>query len=357
MVPAALWLAGCHSPPAERVLRRYEFGEAHMGTWWQITLYAADGLTATNAARAAFARVAALDRMMTDYDPESELMRLCRGPTGVPIRVSPDLMRVLARSEELHRQTQGAFDITAGPVVQLWRRARRQRALPDEGRLAEAMTRVGMGHLRINAKAGTVTLLREGLRLDLGGIAKGYGADEALRVMRQQGIRRALVAASGDLALGDPPPGKAGWRVGIGAPESARTNLVRVLLLSNCGVSTSGDTEQFVELGGVRYGHIVDPRTGRALTNRLQATLIAPNATTSDVMATAVCVLGLEEGLNLIERHKELAACVITRDGSVARGSAPASKSGQLLLQSPTGGEPGTASFWLFESRRFPRSR
>jgi FAD:protein FMN transferase len=354
----ALVLVGCRTAPPAAELKRFEFAQPHMGTLWQITLYAADSVSASNAVQAAFARVAALDRMMTDYDPESELMRLSKTPPGVPFPLSADLLAILLRSRQLYAQSRGAFDITVGPSVQLWRRARRQRALPGEENLAKAKACVGFGNLRIDAGRRTATLLREGMRLDLGGIAKGYGADAALRVLRERGIRRALVAASGDLALGDPPPGKSGWRVGIGTPEAARTNLARLLLLRNCGVSTSGDTEQFVELGGVRYGHIVDPRTGRALTNRIQATVIAPNTTTSDVLATSVCVLGVREGLRLIDEHAGLSACIITRDSVAAGGAARKTRRPEDLLPlvRELGAIPGTTNLWLIESRRFPSS-
>ena len=304
-------LVGCHTAPKPSALSRYEFAEPHMGSLWRISLYAPDPIAASNAVRAAFARVAALDRMMTDYDPESELMRLSKSPRGVPVEVSGDLFRILRQSQEISRISSGAFDVTVGPVVQLWRRARRQRELPAEERLEKARLAVGYGKLALNPRRKTVTLLADNLRLDLGGIAKGYGADEALLVLRRMGLGRALVAASGDLAIGDALPGKPGWRVGIGALDRSETNLAAMLLLNNAGVSTSGDLEQSVVLGGVRYSHIVDPRTGCALTNRLQATIIADCATRSDALATTVCVLGAEHGLRLVDSDRKLAACLI----------------------------------------------
>jgi FAD:protein FMN transferase len=308
---AAGLLTGCQTAPKSGSLARYEFTEPHMGTLWRITVYAPDPLTASNAVSAAFSRVTALDQCMTDYEPESELMRLSKSPPGVPVPVSEDLFRILHKSQELALASGGAFDITAGPVVQLWRRARRQRELPNPDRLAAARQAVGFAKLRLDTRHRTVTLLAGQMRLDLGGIAKGYGADEALRVLRGKGLSQALVAASGDLAIGDPPPGKVGWRIGIGPPRIGSTNLAQALLLRNVGVSTSGDTEQFVELAGRRYSHIIDPRAGQALTNRLQATVIADCATRSDALATTVCVLGLEAGLRLVEATSRTAALVI----------------------------------------------
>lgn len=282
-----------------------------MGTLWHITLYAPDIVTASNVFRAAFARVTALDRIMTDYDPESELELLRKNPPGVPVKVSDDLFDVFHRAQAIARQSDGAFDITVGPVVQLWRRARRQRALPAEDRLAAARQCVGWEKLRLDPRNKTVTLLADNMRLDVGGIAKGYGADAALSVLRKMGLPRALVAASGDLAIGDPPPGRKGWRVGIGAATSATNELGEQMTLQNAGVSTSGDIEQSVELNGVTYSHIVDPRTGVGLTNRLQATIIADCATRSDALATTVCVLGVEQGLKLIEGDPKTAALIL----------------------------------------------
>jgi FAD:protein FMN transferase len=308
---AAGLLVGCRTAPEGGALSRYEFAEPHMGTLWRITLYAPDQLAASNAVRSAFARVAALDQCMTDYEAESELMRLSKAPPGVPVPVSDGLFRVLQKSQELAGASGGAFDVTVGPVVQLWRRARRQRELPDPGRLAAARHAVGFTNLRLDPRHRTATLLAGSMRLDLGGIAKGYGADEALRVLRGMGLSRALVAASGDLAIGDPPPGQAGWRVGIGVPRLGTTNLADALVLRRVGVSTSGDVEQFVELAGKHYSHIVDPRTGQALTNRIQATIIANCTTRSDALATTVCVLGVKKGLELIEATSRAAALVI----------------------------------------------
>jgi thiamine biosynthesis lipoprotein len=153
------------------------------------------------------------------------------------------------------------------------------------------------------------------MQLDLGGIAKGYAADKALEVLRSHGLPRALVAASGDIAIGDPPPGKRAWRVGVGAFGTNRTQLASNLLLHRAAVSTSGDTEQFVEINGRRYSHIVDPRTGIGLTERLQVTIIAKNATDTDSFATAVSILGAESGLALVESQPGMAALILRKEG------------------------------------------
>lgn len=300
---AACWLmaaATCVSA-REPALTRFEFSQVHMGTLFRIVLYAPDAATAGRASSAAFERIGRLDDIMTDYRPSSELRTLCRQAGGPPVRVSNDLFRVLAAAQELARRTDGAFDVTVGPVVRLWRRARRQHELPDPERLARARDLVGYDKLRVDPEARTAQLMKKGMLLDLGGIAKGYAADEALGALRRHGIRSALVAAGGDIAVSGPPPGKQGWRIGIAPLESPSKRPKRYLVLHAAAVSTSGDVEQHIETGGKRYSHIVDPKTGLGLLGRRSVTVMAPNATTSDSLATAVSVLGPERGLELIK--------------------------------------------------------
>ncbi len=264
---------------------RWEWAEPAMGTVARITAYAPDAAPV----RAAFARIHALDAALSDYKPESELMRLCRRGRAGPVAVSDDLFRVLALSQEIAGASDGAFDVTLGPVVRLWRQARAEKRLPTPEELARA--RAAAGHRNLVVRSGAVELLAEGMSLDLGGIAKGFAASEALAAMRALGVRRAMVAIGGDLALGDPPPGADGWRIAVRG---------EVLTLRNVCISTSGDAEQFVEIGGVRYSHIVDPRTGVGLRNQREVTVMAPSGAIADGLATAVSVLGVERGRTLL---------------------------------------------------------
>ena len=300
---------------AEPPLTRFEFSQPHMGTRFRIVLYAPDAALAARASDEAFERIARLDNTMTDYQSGSELMSLCRKAGGPPVAVSDDLFRVLEESQRLAARTRGAFDITAGPVIRLWRRARRRRELPDKQELAAARRLVGYKLLRLDAKARTAQLLKPGMMLDLGGIAKGYAADAALKVLARHGIDRALVAAGGDIALGAAPPGEPGWRIGIAPLGSPDTPPSRFLLLHDVGVSTSGDAEQHTEIGGVRYYHIVDPRSGHALVGRSSVTVVAPSATSSDGLATALTVLSPKRGLALARSTPNTAALIVRATG------------------------------------------
>ena len=309
-----LLFGGCQSPTTKPVAQRFEFQQPHMGTLFTITLYATNEVSAQAAADAAFVKVAALNQTMTDYDPESELMRLCRQPVGQPVPVNAELFEILAESRRVAELSEGAFDPTIGPVVRLWRRARRTETLPSPEQLAHAQESVGWRKLSLDVQNRTVTLLATNMQLDLGGIAKGYAADAALKVLREQGIRSALVAASGDIAAGDAPPGQSGWHVSIGTPFQ-REGKERTLTLRNAAVSTSGDSEQFVVIEGKHYSHIVDPRTGMGLTNRCQVSIIAPHATQTDALATTVSILGAEQGVALI-KSEPCTSAIIYRETS-----------------------------------------
>jgi FAD:protein FMN transferase len=288
------------SAQAEK-LTRFEFIEPHMGTRFQITLYAPDEAVAKKAAQAAFARIASLDASMSDYRPASELMRLCGKAGGDPVVVSEDLFYVLQKADEVSRLSDGAFDVTVGPVVGLWRLARRTQRLPDAESLQKALGLVGYKNVKLDAKTRSVQLLKMKMRLDLGGIAKGYAGDEAQKVLKMHGITRALVAAGGDITVSDPPPGKEGWTIAIYPIDPADTKPAPQLLLRNAAVSTSGDLQQFVEIDGKRYSHIVDPRTGLGLVGRMSATVVAPTGIQADSLTKVLAILGPDRGTKILE--------------------------------------------------------
>ena len=290
-----------------------------MGTLITITLYAPDLSAAKAGAEAAFRRIDVLEDIMSDYQADSELMRLCDQPCGKPVPVSADLFDVLQRAQKVSKVSGGAFDVTVGPYVRLWRFARKHKVLPTPAEIATARAAVGWQKLRLDARARTVTLLVPNMRLDLGSIGKGCAADAALRVLTERGIDRALVAASGDIAVGNPPPGKRGWRIGIAVFGVTTNPPACTLLLRNAGISTSGDTEQFIEINGVHYSHIVNPVTGLGLTNRIQATIIGPDATTTDSLDTTVSLLGVKRGLALINSSPRLAALIVTKEDGQTR--------------------------------------
>ncbi|MBS1823984.1 MAG: FAD:protein FMN transferase [Acidobacteria bacterium] len=274
-------------------LRRFEAVEQHMGTLVSMRVYAANSVLAQRALEKAFTRVRDLDNLLSDYKPDSEVSRLAAGKAAP---ASADLLAVLRLAGEVWKETEGAFDVSIGAVTHLWRASRAAGRLPDDEELRAALGRSGYQHVRVNAGKRTVLLGKDGMKLDLGGIAKGYAADAALDVLRASGVRRALVAVSGDLAIGDPPPGREGWQVEIAGG--------RVLELKNCGVSTSGDEEQHWEIGGKRYSHIVDARTGKPLEASREVTVVTERSAISDALATAICVTGITYESAFTRRHR-----------------------------------------------------
>ena len=296
---------------AEPVQKRHEFKQIEMAIPIQIILYDSDNATAAKAADAAFSRFHQLNAVFSDYDPQSELRQLCdTSSKGNPVRVSDDLWRVLARSVEVAERSGGAFDISVSPVIHLWRSARQTKELPSSESIQKALARVGYQAIRLDPEKHTVELLKPNMRLDVGGIAKGYAVDAAMAEIRKYGITSMLIDAGGNLGLGDPPPGKPGWRIGI-APPDRKSPPRQYLQLSRVALSTSGDFWQYTVIGGKRYSHLIDPHTGIALTDHSSVTVIGSNGLSTDGLSAAVAILGPEKGLELIESTPGAAAFII----------------------------------------------
>jgi len=309
-----------------------------MGVAWTITLHAPTEEAGREALLAAFAEVARIEGILSDYDPASELSRLsAAAPTDEPVPVGPDLWRVLEHAVAFRDASAGAFDPTVGPLTVLWRQTRRSGRLPRPDRLAAARAAVGPQALELVAAARAVRLPRPGTRLDLGGIGMGYAADRVLDLLHGRGIDAALVDASGDVAASGPPPGAAGWRVAVrGLPGDGTP--AETLLLANAAVTTSGDAFQAVEIDGCRYSHIVDPRTGLGVAGPAAVTVIAPDCTTADALATAASVLGPDAGATLIGRFPGSAARFVAVADGRAVVSTTATWPAQFAAQ---GGRPG----------------
>ena len=316
---AILLLAGSLVPaaPGEVEPKRFEYQQILMGVPVKVLVYAADESLANAAVHAAFDRIRQLNLIFSDYDDDSEISRLCRtsGP-GRPIHVSAELAFVLADALQLAHRSEGAFDVTVGPYVNLWRFARSQRKLPDPARLAKARLAVGYPKMLLDPEHHTVKLLAPNMRLDLGGIAKGYAVAQALLTLRRCGIANALISGGGDMAVSGPPPGKAGWRIQLPPLDASNAPPARYVLLSNAGISTSGDLFQRLEINGRRYSHIIDPRTGMALTDHSLVTVIAPDDFTADGLTKVMSVLPPREARKFIAQAPEAAVRIVRQPGA-----------------------------------------
>ncbi|MEX0647536.1 MAG: FAD:protein FMN transferase [Balneolaceae bacterium] len=295
-------------PETDQDPERYLFEHPQMGTLFKIIMYAHDEETAVAASDSAFQRIDALNNMLSDYVEDSELNQLpVRSGDGTFVRVSDELYHVIHKAQSVSQQTDGAFDITIGPFVELWRAMNRQDIprLPDQSALDQAGQAVGYRHIKLDTLEQKAALNQPGMQLDLGGIAKGYAADEALKVLQSYSIESALIDAGGDITTGDAPPGKDGWQINIPRQTANGMNYL-TLILHNRAVATSGDLFQYTEIEGERYSHIIDPETGLGITSRRMVTVIAADGITADSYASALSVLGPEKGMKFTETKPEV---------------------------------------------------
>jgi thiamine biosynthesis lipoprotein len=293
-------------------LAEFRFVALRMGTEFRILVYASDPLAAQKAALAAFDRVEELENILSDYRENSEVMRLCKTAVNSPQVVSAELFFVLQNALRISTLSGGAFDVTIGPVAKLWREGRKKKQVPDPAELQRARRRVGYANVLLNPDVNTVTLKIPDMAIDLGGIGKGYAADEALKVLLSRGFPSALVHAGGEVVVGDPPPGKKGWKIAIRKTDPADPEAPGHLFLHHRGVSTSGDAFQNLEAGGQKYSHIINPADGMGLKDSPTVTIIARDGITADALSTALDIMPAPEGLKLVE-STEGASAVITR--------------------------------------------
>ena len=244
---------------------------------------------------------------MSDYRSDSEISRVNKEAFKRAVPVSESTYEVLQRSVKFSELTAGAFDVTVGPLMDLFHNAEKDAAAPSEEQIAEARSKVGFEKLKLDSHNRTVRFAVEGMRLDLGGIAKGYAIDKAIEAARRGGASGAMIDIGGDIrCFGSPPEDREHWLIGVQDPNSAMEGiaggkLLLALKITNGAVATSGDYRQFVQIEGKRHGHIMNRKTGTSAKGLSSVTIIADNATDADALATAVSVMDAEKGLALIE--------------------------------------------------------
>ena len=284
-----------------------------MGTAAWITIHGLSDAEAAEAAEEALRELHRVESVMSNWKKESELSRLNRESDGKPYNVSRELYHLLERSIYYSHLTAGAFDITARPLVQLWGFQGGTARLPDGREIEDTMSRVGYGKIMLDGESTSI-IMPPGMELDLAGIAKGYGVDRAVALLRKRGVESALVNLGGNIYALGTPPGERGWTVGIRDPEGGR-RVVGSLLLADEAVATSGNYENFVEIEGTVYGHIIDPRAGRPVSHTLSVTVVAPTALEADALSTGLFVLGPESGEKALELLPEVGALFAIPNG------------------------------------------
>lgn len=258
-------------------------------------------MQAVNLAKQCFTLVDSFVFIFSDYIDSSELSKLSASATGQakPVDVSPALFDILVIAETAFTESEGAFDVTMGPLIKLWRMARKLKEFPSDQAIKLKRLTTGFDKVLIDKNHQKVTLTQAGMQLDLGGIAQGYIAQKVIDFLSSQQITHALVNVSGDIVMSNAPPGTNGWTVGINVPETTDELLPQTLLMQNRSVTTSGDAYQFMVYGGKRYAHIIDPRSGYGVTSQRNVTVIARDGTTADWLATACSILSVKKAKKL----------------------------------------------------------
>ncbi|WP_264214218.1 FAD:protein FMN transferase [Leisingera thetidis] len=313
ILPVTLLLPGCWFGSAPEELRLS--GET-MGTTYSVVAIGT-GLDHEALAAAVEGTLAAVNAKMSNWDPASEVSTFSAARSTAPVRVSPEFADVLAAANDVHEKTGGKFDVTLGPLIELWGFGPRrpEDPVPSDEDIAAALESVGQARLlTLDVTAGTLKKSAPETGINLSAIAKGYGVDAVAAVLEGFGADRYMVEIGGDLVTkGDNAKGEA-WRIGIEKPGAGAQTVQLIVPVSNLGLATSGDYRNYFEHDGVRYSHILDPVAGRPVTHSTTSvTVIAENAMLADAWATAMLVLGRENGLKLAEAHK-LAVFFIDRD-------------------------------------------
>ncbi len=282
-----------------------------MGTSVEIFLYAANRERASELFEAAFQEIERVEAALSSYRSTSEISRINANAAGTPVTTDPEVFALIERSLEYSHRTEGAFDITVGPLVKAWGFFRRDGRIPTVEELARARGMVGWQHVELNAAARSVQFRAEGLALDFGGIGKGFALDAAARVLRRLGVTGALLGAgqSSYLAIGA-PPGAQGWPITVPSPHNSAQPLSTVQLRDG-SLSTSGSDQLYFEVEGRRYSHLIDPRSGEPVSGTVQVTVTAQTATDSDALSTALFVLGPDRATALLDALEETAALLV----------------------------------------------
>jgi thiamine biosynthesis lipoprotein len=289
-----------------------------MGTLANAVAIADDADTSVQCVKAVFDQLRGIDDLMSDFIQDSEISKVNQNAATAPVKVSDATFEVLKRALDFSKATEGAFDITVGPLVDLWRSAAEANSTPSEEQISQAREKVGYEKLILDPNEMTVQFAIEGMRLDLGGIAKGYAIDKAIEAMQKLGALGGMVDLGGDIrCFGIPPKKRDTWLIGLDDPRHPQDILTAaepllVIKLNDTAIATSGDYQRFAWIQGRKYSHIYDRKTGYSSKDLSSVTIIANNATDADALATAVSVMGPEKGLELIENIPDTEAILIT---------------------------------------------
>ena len=290
-------------------LKRFQFSDTKMGSPFNIIFYHTDSAEAVLIAKQCYSIVDSLNNIFSDYGSASEVGKLALQANQTGIQVSDELFSMIVKSKDAWKRSGKTFDVTIGALTQLWRKAKKENRFPTATEIKTAKDLTGFKNVVINERSKTISLKKPSIRFDFGGIVPGYAAQKIIDLLKSKNINNSLVDASGDIVLGDAPPGKEGWIIGINLPENENELWDKKLELRNFAVSTSGDVYRYTLHNGIRYSHIIDPGTGYGVTSQRNVTVITKYGADADWLATACSILPIKKALALAK--KEHAAILI----------------------------------------------
>jgi thiamine biosynthesis lipoprotein len=295
--------SGSQQQVGQPAVHRHEDSRVSMACTYSVIAYGREGQEIKQIVREALDEVDRIDRLMSHYKKDSPLSEINRNAAKGPVRVEAELFDFISECSKYSRESDGAFDITVGPLMKAWGFFRDEGRLPSDSELSKARANTGYRHIILDEKERTVRFDRDGVELDLGGIAKGYAVDRAVALLKSRGIERALVSAGGSTIYGlGSPPDSSGWEIEIQDPIDHRKTAATINL-NNRALSVSGSYEKFFEVDGVRYSHIMDPRTGLPVQGLLSVAVVAETGTAGDALDNVFYVLGIEKSRKLIQQY------------------------------------------------------
>ena len=335
-------------------LKLFKKASLSMGTVFEATIYAPDKYVAEKTFNDVFQEINRLDYLMSNYKKESVLSELNKNASAEPANCNKELASVIEQSLQYSDITDGAFDITIGPLMKKWGFFKKQGRIPNKEELESVLESVSYKNIIIEEKTikslaknpvtvKTVHFKNPDTRIDLGGIGKGYAVDRAVSVLKQNGISSALINFAGNIYTFGTPPGKKSWVIGLQHPRESE-GLLGTFEIKDKAVSTSGDYEKFFTIEGKRYSHIIDPRTGNPVKGIVSVTIVTGNATRADALSTGVFVLGLEKGMDLIEQLPDVEGIIIYEDTDSRLSTKTSSGMQDLFKNNTEGSQKETAT-------------
>jgi thiamine biosynthesis lipoprotein len=288
-----------------------------MGSTFEITVVDDDAIRANNHIDAAVTEIKRIERLISSWDMASQTSEINKNAGVKAIRVKKELFQLIERAKSISKLTDGAFDISYASMDRIWKFDESMEQMPSDKEIKLSVAKVGAKSIELDAKNKTIFLKKEGMKIGFGAIGKGYAADKAKTLLQERGVTSGIINASGDMnAWGSQPDGTP-WRVAIRNPMN-KNKVFALMPLQNKAVVTSGNYEKYVCFNGVRYAHIIDPRTGYPATELISVTVFAPKAEIADALATAVFVMGKEAGIDRINQLPNIDCILIDHKGIIS---------------------------------------